>query len=225
MFSATEKYRELKKFCTGRGAELFGVADVSALKADFFLSEKIKGKIDKAVCLGVGLSDLVLSEIEGQPTKLYFHHYKTANMFLDQLAFSVANWIAKKGSLALPIPSSQIIDWDGQKGHLSHKKIGYQAGIGWIGRNNLLVTKKLGAQFRMVTVLTDMALKVDKPVRDDCGRCTMCLEVCPVSAIAQEPQGFKHQTCFDKLKDFQRQNIVGQYICGICVKACGKKKS
>jgi epoxyqueuosine reductase QueG len=223
MVSRSRNYSLLKKFSLNQGAGLFGVADIAALKQDFQLSSAVKDKVDRAVCLGVGLSPLVLSEVEGEPTKLYFHHYKTANMFLDQLAFAVANRIVQKGFVALPIPASQITDWNLQKAHLSHKKIGEKAGLGWIGRNNLLVSQKFGSQFRITTILTDMPLVTDKPLDKDCGSCVKCVQVCPAGAIKESSKDFDHMRCFEKLKDFQRQNIVGQFICGICVKACSKK--
>ena len=221
MLSGIRNYHRLKNFSLSRGASLFGVADISDIKKDFELSQGLKKRVDRGVCLGISLSSLILSEIEQEPTKLYFHHYKTANMFLDQLAFIVSRWIEEQGACAVPIAASQIIDWELQRAHLSHKKIGYLAGLGWMGRNNLLVSKKFGAQFRMVTILTDMKLRADKPLKDDCGECLSCLEVCPVHAIRESGADFQHLICFEKLKSFQRQNIVSQFICGICVKACG----
>ncbi|MFH0876869.1 MAG: hypothetical protein V1863_01415 [Candidatus Omnitrophota bacterium] len=224
MFAERSNYRRLKKFSRLWGAEMFGVADISSAKHDFEVSQEITKKVRRAVCCGVRLSSLVLSEIVQAPTKLYFHHYKTANMFLDQLAFAVAQWIERRGFFALPIPASQIIDWQQQKAHLSHKKIGYLAGLGWVGRNNLLVSKKFGAQFRMMTVLTDMPLATDKPLEANCGTCRACVCACPAGAIQEAPEDFKHLICFEKLKSFQQQQIVGQYVCGVCVKACFGEK-
>jgi epoxyqueuosine reductase QueG len=228
MFSEKRNTARLKKFTLSRGAVLFGVADISALKDEFALSAAIKERVTRAVCFGVVLSQLVLSEIEQEPTKLYFHHYRTANMFCDQIGFAISQEIERQGYRALPIAASQITDWQYQRAHASHKKIGVLAGLGWIGRNNLLVSKKFGAQFRMATVLTDMPLVCDKPLlgSDDasgCGTCRACVALCPAGAIGEGPGDFKHLACFEKLKDFQKQNIVGQFICGICVKACGRK--
>lgn len=228
MFSKRRNYARLKKFAVSQGAVLFGVADISVIKEEFALSAAIKKRVTRAVCFGAGLSQLVLSEIEQEPTKLYFHHYRTANMFCDQIGFAVSQWIESQKFLALPIPASQITDWQNQRAHVSHKKIGYLAGLGWIGRNNLLISKRFGAQFRMATVLTDMPLKSDKPRSrpggdSACGRCFACVKLCPAGAIGADPKDFKHLVCFEKLKVFQKQNIVGQFICGICVKACGKK--
>lgn len=216
----SKNYSGLKKFCQSQGIELFGVADISKIKKDFLLSENILKKIDKAIALGVSLSKGILEEIKDAPTRLYFHHYRTVNTFLDQAALGVYNYIQKKGYAAIPIPASQIVDWQNQKAHLSHKKIGYLAGLGWIGRNNLLVNKLLGSQFRLVSVLTNLPLKLDKPTGQDCRDCMLCIKACPASAVKDNPSDFNHIKCFEKLKEFQRQHLVEQYICGVCVKAC-----
>jgi epoxyqueuosine reductase QueG len=139
---------------------------------------------------------------------------------LDQLALKAANFIQKRGYLALPIPASQILDWQKQKAHLSHKQLGVLAGLGWIGRNNLLVHKKLGSQFRLVSILTNMPLEIDKPTKDNCGRCKLCVTICPAGAIKENPSDFDYINCFEKLKEFQKQKLVDQYICGVCVKVC-----
>ncbi|MBM3248195.1 MAG: epoxyqueuosine reductase [Candidatus Omnitrophica bacterium] len=214
---------ELNELCSGWGADLFGVADVSSLKDEFLLSESAKKKVKRAISLGVRVSGAVLDEISDKPTKIYFHHYRTLNMFLDQMALRLANLIQGEGFFALPIPASQIVDWQKQNAHLSHKKIGLMAGLGWIGRNNLLVNERLGSQFRLVTVLTDMDLEADKPLNKDCGTCKLCMEVCPANAIKQSKDDFDHVKCLEKLKEFQSQHIVDQYICGVCVKACKGK--
>jgi epoxyqueuosine reductase len=216
-------YLSLKKYSQGLGADLFGVADISGIKNEFMLSPDLLKKLNSAVSLGMRLSTSILEEIKDAPTRLYFHHYRTLNFALDQLALKISHYIQDKGFLALPIPASQIIDWQQQKGHLSHKKIGLLAGLGWIGRNNLLVNKKLGSRFRLVSVLTDMPLAADKPLKEDCGRCFLCLEACPSNAIKDKVQDFDHQACFAKLRDFQKQRLVDQYVCGVCVKVCRGK--
>jgi len=216
-------YSLLKKYAQNSGIDLFGVAEISAIKDEFLISKEVLKDINKAISLGVRVSRGILEEIKEHPTKLYFHHYRMLNNFLDQVALRLSNLIQKKGFLAIPIPASQIVDWQNQKAHLSHKKIGFLAGLGWIGRNNLLVNEKLGSQFRLVSILTDMPLKLDKPIKKDCGGCFLCLEACPVGAIKKEPKDFEHLKCFEKLKEFQKQRFVDQYICGICVKVCKGK--
>ncbi len=211
---------QLKNFCFGLGADLFGVADITSIKSEFLISPKVLEKADRAVCLGVGLSRAALAEIEEAPTRMYFHHYRMVNMFLDQLALRIGNYIQKRGYLSLAIPASQIIDWKKLSAHVSHRKLGVLAGLGWIGRNNLLVNREYGSQFRLVTVLTDMSLEPDEPVKEDCGFCRACVKICPAQAIKDNPADFQHVKCFEKLREFQKQRQVDSYVCGICVNVC-----
>jgi len=218
-----KNYSNLKKFSLSLGVDLFGVADIEDIKKDFSLSVGTLEKISSAVCLGLGLSRGILEDLREEPTRLYFHHYRVINASLDQAAQRVSAYIQKKGFLGLPIPASQIIDWQNQKAHLSHKKIGYLAGMGWIGKNNLLVNKNLGSQFRLVSILTDMPFKADRQFKKDCGECRACVKICPSAAIKENAVDFNHQACFEKLKEFQKKRLVDQYICGLCVKACKGK--
>jgi len=211
---------EIKKISQKQGACLFGIADIQQIKGDFQLSSQLKEKLKRAIVLGLRVSKGILEELETHPTRLYFHHYRLLNAYLDQLALSIARCLEEKGFLAIPIPASQILDWQKQTAHLSHKKLGVLAGLGWIGRNNLLVNKKFGSQFRLVSILTDAPLKAHKPVKGDCGSCFACLEVCPAKAIKKDVQNFDYLACFAQLKEFQKQRFTDQYICGLCVKAC-----
>ncbi len=223
MKKTNDHYPQLKKFSLEKGFDLFGVADITEVKKEFALSQEVIKGMDRAVSVAVRLSSGILEEIIDAPTRLYFHHYRCANTFLDQAAFQLSQYIQRKGYRALPIPASQIVDWQKQSAHLSHKKVAVLAGLGWLGRNNLVVNKKLGAQFRLATILTDMPLKADKPAADTCGNCRACVAACPAGAIKENAIGFDHQRCFEKLKDFQKQRLVDQFICGVCVTNCKGK--
>lgn len=215
-----KNYLELKRFCEDEGIDLFGVADISTVRDEFKISPKVAEKLNSAICLGVMLSAAVLSEIDIVPTKLYFHHYKIVNSFLDHIALRLCNIIQKKGFLALAVPATQIIDWEKNVGHLSHRRLGVLAGLGWIGRNNLLVNEKFGSQFRIVSVLTNIPLKTDELNKKDCGECRVCVKICPSGAIQDNPADFDAVKCFEKLKSFQKQRQAEQFVCGICVNVC-----
>lgn len=204
----------LRKTALEEGACLFGVADASKMNAAHADS------FPYAVSIAAGLSRAVLDEIDQHPTKSYFHHYRMVNMFLDQIAVKLTFKIQNEGYDAYPVPASQIVDWENQRGHLSHKEAAELAGLGWIGRNNLLVTPQFGSQVRLTTVLTDIPLTPAGPSAADCGECSACVRVCPANAIKKDRFEFDHMTCYEQLRDFQRKKYVGQYICGICVKAC-----
>lgn len=202
------------------GAALFGVASLEHINDRFHLTSETVRNLTRGISLGVRLSDSILEEIEDSPTKLYYHHYRQVNFLLDRIALQLSLFIQKEGFQSIPIPASQVIDWTSQRGHLSHKAVAREAGLGWIGRNNLLVNPTHGARIRLVTILTDLPMRVDHPIEQDCGECKACISVCPAGAIKETPEQFDHVVCYEKLKEFQRSRLVGQYICGVCVKAC-----
>jgi len=210
----------LRKYSEALGFSAFGVADITSIRMSFNLDEELMRKFDRAVSLAKRLLDSIMDDIEDRPTALYFHHYRQLNFFLDRGAFLLASHIQDQGFQALPVPASQIIDWKKQTSHVSHKKVAERAGLGWVGRNNLLVHPAWGSRIRLATVLTDMPLEADAPLERDCGSCRNCLSVCPAGAIKEDRKDFDHLSCFEKLKEFRNSGIVGQYICGVCIKAC-----
>jgi epoxyqueuosine reductase QueG len=212
----------LEELCRSRGAAGFGVCRLSDIKTDdFLLPEKTIHDLPLAVSVALHLSPAVLGTLEDHPNQLYEHHYRQVNFALDRLALDLATLIQSLGAQALPVAASQLVDWQNQRGHLSHKRVAVGAGLGRLGRNNLLVTPRFGAQVRLVTVLTDLALESDRPVEDGCGACRACIAACPADAIGETAAEFKHLDCFALLKEFQSKRYVSQYICGLCVRACG----
>jgi epoxyqueuosine reductase len=218
--SMSENYSRLREFSLSLGFSLFGVADITSIRGEFLLTEPLKTKFPCAVSLAKRAIDAVFDDIVDKPTPLYFHHYRQLNFFLDRGALAVASHIQDLGYAALPIAASQIVDWENQRAHVPHKQIGALAGLGWIGRSNLLVNGEFGSRFRLVTVLTDMPLETGSPVAFGCGTCRACLAPCPAGAIKERPEDFDHRACYAKLDEFRKKHVVSQHICGVCVKAC-----
>ena len=218
--SAEKNTESIKALAAEMQFALCGVADIRDVRKKFHLDLDLVSRFDRAISLGKQLLDPVIEDIKDRPTLFYFHHYRQLNFFLDRGAFLLSSRIQDRGFQALPIPASQIIDWEKQKSHVSHKITGRLAGLGWVGRNNLLVSPHLGSRHRLVTILTDMPLEPDEVLERDCGKCMACLKTCPAQAIKESLDDFDHWACFDMLKEFRRQGVVGQHICGVCVKSC-----
>jgi len=58
-----------------------------------------------------------------------------------------------------------------------------KSGIGWIGKNSMLINKKAGSYYFLAQVISDLALVADSPIKDYCGTCTACIDACPTEAI------------------------------------------
>ena len=212
---------EIKGLCRQWGMSLFGVADLRRFDRDqILLPSSLIDRLSFGISAGVHLSDIILEGIEHQPTPLYFHHYQRSNILLDTIGLVVTSAIQDLGYQAMPIPASQLLDWKTQKGHLSHKHVARAAGLGWIGRNNLLVNRDFGSRVRLVTVLTDLPLEAHPPSREECGPCHACLATCPAGAIKEKPEDFDHLRCYEQLRTFAKTLHFSHNICGVCIKVC-----
>ena len=120
----------------------------------------------------------------------------------------------------LAIPATQIITRKPMRGHVCHRSLGWAAGLGWRGRNNLLVHPEYGSRARYVSALTDAPLEAGTPMSGGCGDCFECVKACPAGAIHTSVRDFDIKACKAKLDEFTRLPFIGQHICGICVKAC-----
>ncbi|HBC46197.1 MAG TPA: hypothetical protein DCZ43_04055, partial [candidate division Zixibacteria bacterium] len=134
----------------------------------------------------------------------------------------LARYIQSEGYQAMPIAASFTIDWDKQTAHLSHRHAALEAGLGFWGRNNLLVHPQFGAGVRLSSVFTDMPLVDDEPIPNDCGECTACMIACPAEAINEN--GFDFDKCYAQVKAFSKRKNYSLYICGLCVKACANAR-
>jgi epoxyqueuosine reductase len=58
-----------------------------------------------------------------------------------------------------------------------------RAGIGFVGKNGIVIAPGLGSYFLLAEVVTTLRLAADTPIEERCGRCTMCLDACPTQAF------------------------------------------
>jgi epoxyqueuosine reductase QueG len=212
-------YADLKSFAAEMGADLLGVAETARIER--YIDDEIKSetaRLPYVVSVGIRLQKSVLNTLIDRPNQIYKTHYRQVNAALDQLTHDLARYIQNKGFNALPVAASFILDWQKQNAHVSHKHAALAAGMGFLGRNNLLVHPQYGAAVRLSSVFTDMPLSVDQPIPNDCGECLACMAACPADAI--DLDHFDFDKCYAQIKEFSHHNNYNLLICGLCVKAC-----
>jgi epoxyqueuosine reductase len=219
-----QNYEDLRKLSREIGADLFGVAHTERIEK--FIDPEIKPQTDKmpfVISIGIRLQKAVLQTLTDRPNQIYKTHYRQVNFSLDHITGELARHIQNQGFLAMPIAASFIVNWQKQTAHVSHRHVGLEAGLGFWGKNNLLIHPKFGAGIRLSSIFTDMPIKTDDPVPNDCGKCLACMMACPADAITEN--GFDFQKCYTKIREFSKQNNYNLLICGLCVKACADERS
>ena len=103
------------------------------------------------------------------------------------------------------------------------------SGLGWIGKNSLLISKQLGSYVFIGELILDLDLEADNEiVTDHCGSCTRCLDACPTKAIV-EPYVIDSRKCISYLTIENKQDIPSEYQnklnnrvfgCDICQDVC-----
>ncbi len=102
-----------------------------------------------------------------------------------------------------------------------------QAGLGWTGKNTLLINKQQGSYFFLAELILDLDLEADAPIKDYCGTCTACIDACPTDAIT--PYHLAAEKCISyltiELKDqipseFQGKMENWAFGCDICQQVC-----
>lgn len=103
-----------------------------------------------------------------------------------------------------------------------------RAGMGWIGKNSLLLNKQMGSFFFLAELIIDLELDYDSPIKDYCGTCTACMDACPTEAIA-EPYVVDGSKCISyftiELKEAIPEEVKGKFDnwvfgCDICQDVC-----
>jgi epoxyqueuosine reductase len=198
----------LRRYLKREGATLVGVGDVSRA-----LTPEI-GHLGRGIAIAVNrnLNAGAVKEL----------------MRLQRLA---VGWLKTKGFRAFPIPP----DSDRKMGTyisklyrlVSHKTAATCSGLGWIGKNGLLINREYGAKLTWATVLTDAPFDTDRPVTEsECGDCELCVRHCPSGAITgllwSTGEPLRELVAYEKCRSLKKSRLPldGKPNCGLCGTIC-----
>jgi epoxyqueuosine reductase len=215
---------ELTSFLKSHGAGLVGFADLREIPPE------ARSGFPFGISIAIALDPRVMSAVREGPTLAYYEEYQRLNARLDKLAQATVDWLQDKGFQAEARPATSNEDGTNLSTRLPHKTVATRAGLGWIGKCALLVTKKFGSALRLTTVLTDAPLSPALPVNDSlCGHCVHCVEACPAQAHtgAIWQVSLPREALYDafKCRDTARElshKSFGEAVslCGLCIVAC-----
>lgn len=221
-----------------RNEYIYGLADLRGLIPSGFSNYMF------GISIGRRLDDKILEDLLDGPTLEYYKHYHTINRELALVTQRIQEELHDIGINSHPVVPTISLGSPGYRKYLdtlsydlSHKMVATRAGLGWIGKTDLLVSEKFGPRLRLVSILLDRnpgttAVPIEK---SRCGKCNICVEKCPAGAAngilwnidVHRDQFFNAFRCREKCGELARQKLkVDERICGLCVSVCpvGKKQ-
>ena len=168
----------IARITSSHGCTLYGFADLKGMPsgdlADFHCG----------ISFIFQMTPWVMDQLAKGPTNAYAVLYQQVNHRIDALAAELVRALERAGYQAWAVPSSKRSDPVNIRGDFQHKTAATRAGLGWIGKNCQLLTRRWGPWVRLGTVLTNAPFKPAKPIEKAlCGKCTKCIEACPAEAL------------------------------------------
>ncbi len=210
----------IRSFLNNKGAEFIEFVDISSLS-------KYQNKgFPVAILFGIYLSPQYLQRVFKSPDYVEImkmnNTIKEDEFFLmeqktDSIADSLSSFLTSSGYNSYSqsennIENSGFYNTTTKTTPLPNKTIAVMAGLGWIGKHNLLVTPNYGSAISMCSVLTDATIMTDtnKTIYSDslCGTCATCKNICKKGAI----NGMNWNI------NISREEIIDIFKCSPCLK-------
>lgn len=178
----------------GSGADFVYYVDISMLPADVIEDYSC------AVLFGKTLSREYISTLRAGQEPKRKEVFNTEHK-MDTLAVKLAGWLEEEGYKSIAKLKT---------GRLPHKSVALRAGLGFIGKNNLLVTDRYGCALMLGKVLTTAPFITmsEMPKEPQCGDCNICVNVCPTKALLGKTWSVTTT----------RDEILTRKLCNLCLK-------
>ncbi|WP_323735557.1 hypothetical protein PXD04_06565 [Methanosphaera sp. ISO3-F5] len=215
--------------CLEEYSDIYGVADFSKNKDELIetYGEDIC-KYPYAIAIGHKMIEEIIENIpltysNDKLAQEYLDEYFNSHQRVSKIADRIVEEIEKEGYDALVLDVSGKNENLNLKMPFSNKASAHLAGIGWLGKNNLLTTKEFGPRLTWATILTNAPLSeyAGDTMESPCGKCTVCVKACPGKAITDLPdpkKSYSPEKCGEFL--MSRKNEGHPVACGMCLYIC-----
>ncbi len=219
-------YSTIRDLTFSAHCDFLGVADLSHARA--FVDEQggdIVAGFPRAVSIGLALPHAIVDLLPHRSNPAvgvqYLNHAcGITDQRLNEVASRAASLLQRAGYRVMPLTASQGTSGGDARAVFSHKVAAHLAGLGWIGKNCLLVTPQVGPRARWISVLTDAPLApTGEPMEEQCGGCRECVDICPAQAFTGRPfrKGEPRSARFDVVKC---EEYYPNEACGLCLYVC-----
>ena len=127
--------------------------------------------------------DTQMAQVLAEPEKAYISRYALGRDYHKLIRKRLQKLAEKITEVTGPFGHRAFVD----SAPVLEKPLARKAGLGWMGKNTLILNRKAGSWFFLGELLIDLPLPIDQPNdRDHCGKCSACLEICPTQAFVGE---------------------------------------
>lgn len=213
--------KDLKALLLEKGAALAGIGDLAGVENRGYA---------RGVSVAVVLPRNIITDLQTAPTREYYDAYNSLNAKLNGIVMAGEKFLKDRGYEAYAQTTDRVSVSEDKRSPLPHKTVATRAGIGWIGKNCLLVTPQYGPAIRLSSLLANAPLACDSPITASrCGKCAICVEICPAQALrgASWQAGLRRdklldfKKCYDKQLEIMKKNTgIETDLCGKCFAHC-----
>lgn len=182
-----------------------------------------KGSI---ICLGIVYPESVIDKIDARfedgtikkdDWNIYAKEYNKINKILSRISKDLSELFS---GIAIPATIEGIAGKINNVEEyyamtVSHRVVAENAGLGWRGKNELIVNSTFSCALRFASILTTLPFIHSRRVENLCGPCTACVEVCPFLRNRDKLENYR-----EKCRLFINQLDLDADVCGKCIRAC-----
>lgn len=182
------KTHKIKNIVLKNGADCCGIANVESFNQapEGFKPQDIYSKCKSVL---VFANRIPVAAIHAESCIPYTHINDIAMQKMDKMTLEISLSLQQEGISSIVIPTDDPYEyWEPENTYgraiLSLRHAGYLAGLGYLGKNTLLIHKTFGNMIQIGALLLDIALEADQVIKEICPEnCNLCLDNCPVYAL------------------------------------------